>query len=114
MNREGSCSRGAARDDLAVRECFAAFRMTAVKHLSNTEVADWLASQRWLSLRDAAGLRFDLVETRGLTRYEATIAPDSASVGCDMAKLFLHDVPRAEFPGGLFWIARPVFASASN
>jgi hypothetical protein len=85
-----------------------------VKHLSDTEVADWLASQRWLSLRDAAGLRFDLVETSGLTKYEATIEEDSASVGCDMAELFLHDVPRADFPGGLFWIARPVSASAPN
>ena len=85
-----------------------------MRHFSNADVADWLASQRWLTLRDAAGLRFDLVDTSGLTKYEATIAEDSASVGCDMAELFLHDVPRADFPGGLFWIARPVFASAAN
>jgi hypothetical protein len=85
-----------------------------VKHLSDIEVANWLAARPWISLRDAAGLRFDLVHTNGLTKYEATIAEDSASVGCDMAELFLHDVPQADFPGALFWIARPVFASASN
>lgn len=31
-----------------------------------------------------------------------------------MPEVFLHDVPRADFPGALFWIARPVFASASQ
>lgn len=85
-----------------------------MKHLSNTEVADWLASQGWLVLRSPARLRFDLVETSGLTKYEAAIAEHSASVGCDMAELFLHDVPRANFSGGLFWIARPVFPSEGN
>ncbi len=85
-----------------------------MKHLTNAEVADWLASQRWLKLRDAANVRFDLVDTRGLTKYQARIAEDSARVGCDMAEFFLQDVPREDFPGGLFWIARPVFASAST
>jgi hypothetical protein len=78
------------------------------------EVADWLAARPWLSLRDAAGLRFDLLDAKGLTKYEATIDEDSASGGCGMAELFLHDVPQAGFPGGLFWIARPVFASAAH
>jgi hypothetical protein len=85
-----------------------------VRHLNAAGIAAWLASQRWLTLRDAASLRFDLVEPNGLTKYEASIAEDSASVGCDMAELFLHDVPRAGFPGGLFWIARPVFASTPS
>jgi hypothetical protein len=31
-----------------------------------------------------------------------------------MADLFLHDVPPADFPGGLFWIARPVHPSRGN
>ena len=79
-----------------------------MKHLSNTAVADWLVSQQWLTLRDPAGLRFDVVETSGLTKYEATIAEDSASVGCDMAELFLHDVLAEDFRGAVFWIARPV------
>src|SRR4051794_34887387 len=72
------------------------------------EVADWLASQRWLTLRDPAGVRFDVVESSGLTKYEATIAEDSALVGCDMAELFLHDVAPEDFHGAIFWIARLV------
>lgn len=79
-----------------------------MKHLTNAEVADWLASQRWLTLRDPRGMRFDVVESSGLTRYEATIAEDSALVGCDMAELFLHDVRREDFQGAMFWIARMV------
>ena len=79
-----------------------------MKHLSNTEVADWLTAQGWLTLRDPAGLRFDVVESSGLTKYEATIAQDSALVGCDMGELFLHDVPRKDFHGAMFWIARLV------
>lgn len=85
-----------------------------MKHLSKTEVADWLTTQRWLTLRDEAGLRFDLLDTSGLTEYQVTIDEDSAAVGCSMAEVFLHDVPPAEFPGGLFWIARPVFGSEAN
>lgn len=85
-----------------------------MKHLSKAEVDAWLTAQRWLTLNTPAGLCFDLVDTTGLTKYEATIEEDSASVGCDMAELFLHDVSPADFPGGLFWIARPVFASTAN
>jgi hypothetical protein len=85
-----------------------------LKHLNNTEVADWLASQQWISLTSAAGVRFDLLDTNGLTEYEAKIDEDSASVGVDMAELFLHDVPRDTFPGGVFWIAAPVFAEPAH
>ena len=85
-----------------------------MKHLTNTELSDWLAAQQWISLTDAARLRFDVLDVDGLTKYEAKIAEDSASVGVDMAELFLHDVAPAHFPGGLFWIARPLFASPAH
>jgi hypothetical protein len=39
-----------------------------LKQLSKTEVADWLATQRWLTLRNPAGLRFDVVENSGLAK----------------------------------------------
>jgi hypothetical protein len=88
--------------------------IAVVKHLSIQEAADWVASQGWVSLRNPRSLRFEFVDPEGLTRYEATISADSATVGCDMAELFLHDVPRAKFPGALFWIARPVYASPAK
>lgn len=85
-----------------------------MKHLSNIEVADWLAARPWISLRNPDGLRFDIVDANGLTRYEVTIDEDSAAVGCEMAEIFLHDVPQPDFAGGLFWIARPLFPRTAN
>ncbi len=74
--------------------------------LHDAQVAEWLAKQGWLSLPSPSSWRFDVSRGIGLKHYECKIAEGSPLVGCNMARVFLHDIEPPRFPGGLFWIVR--------
>jgi hypothetical protein len=65
----------------------------------------WAALQTWLELPERSSWRFKPKPTPALRRYQCTIAPDCAIVGCNMSRCFLHDL-KEDFPGGLLQIVR--------
>jgi hypothetical protein len=74
--------------------------------LNNDEFEDWVANCPWLCHPDPSSWRFEVKAGTRVKRYECEIAEGSSFVGCNMARLFLHDIETPKFAGGLFWIVR--------
>ena len=85
-----------------------------MQQVDATLAADWLTGQGWIVLSADGSYTLRVTGGAGLMRHRVQIDQDSASVGCGMASVFLHDVDPATFAGGLLWVTNTSPPDADN